>query len=144
MRRVAALLAAEIHGAIARVLRVVIVRSIRRPQSPLILLRIERDLDRQKALVAGVRAHERPVGADVATHQARGHRLLDRRVEQLLQDSGLVEPAAVLTERGRVPRVLVEIEPDKLPFAVHAKQITAHERPRKSCSGGIDGRPIGA
>src|SRR5499425_750701 len=104
MRRVAPLLAAEIHRAVARILRVAVVGSILPPQSALILLWIERDLDRQEALVAGVRAHQRAVGADVATDQARGHRLPDCRVEQLLQDARFVEATpSVLTERGGIP-----------------------------------------
>src|SRR5262249_27613948 len=50
MRRVAPLLAAEIHRAVARIWRVAVVGSILPPQSALILLWIEHDLDRQELL----------------------------------------------------------------------------------------------
>src|SRR5262249_54736014 len=88
MGRVAPLLATEIPRAIARILPIALVRPILRPQPALVLLGIERDLNRHEALVARVRADECAVGTDMVAHQARGHRLLGGRVEQLLQDAG--------------------------------------------------------
>jgi hypothetical protein len=47
----------------------------------------------------------------VAAHQALGHRLLHRLVEELLQHARLIEAAAAILAEGRgVPSILVEVK----------------------------------
>src|SRR3989454_6737212 len=142
VRGIAPLFAAEVNGAVAGVRRSLGIRAILRPQPALVFLRGQRDFDRHETVVAGVGPDERAVGADVPTHQPLGHRPIHRRVEQSLQDAGLVEaPPAILTERRGVPRLLVEVEPHKpaqrhvalqlhheLPVAGDAQEVAADQR----------------
>src|SRR5258708_1081572 len=154
----------EVGGPIAPIGGPVLRRLVLGAQPPLVLGRIERDLDGHEALEARIGVHQRPVDADVPAHQPRGHRSLDRVVEQLFQEARLVEaPAPVLTERRGVPRVLVEIEPDEppqghvalqlhdqLPLAGDPEQVAAHQRQehllgwdRRPADGRVQG-PAGA
>src|SRR2546422_997413 len=108
---IAALLAAEVHRAIARILVLAVLRPILRPQAALVLFGVEGDFEGDETLVAGVRADQGAVGADMATDQTRGHRLLDRGIEELLKHARLVEAAAaVLAARRGVPSGLLKSE----------------------------------
>src|SRR4029450_8337981 len=92
VRGIAPSLAAKVDGAVARVGRLVGL-AVLGPQPSLVLLRIQRDFQRREALVAGVRADERAVGADMAAHEPRRHRAPHGVIEESLEQPGLIKTA---------------------------------------------------
>ena len=112
MGRITTFLAAKIHRAIARIVRAV-VGSIVFPQAVLIRLRIERHFDRQEALVARVRAHQRAVGTDVATDDLFSRAITYTAVGELCLARGQLPDAIGVLERSLL---LCEIVPIFFPW----------------------------
>ena len=111
-----ALLAAEVHRAIARIVGPRRLGRVVRAQPAFVLGWVERHFEGPEALEAGVRPHQRPIRAHVPTHEPRRQRTGNGRVDELFQQPRLVEaPPPVLAENRRIPRVLVQIEPHEPP-----------------------------
>src|SRR5438309_5222920 len=72
---ITALLAAEVHRAIARILVLAVLRPILRPQAALVLFGVEGDFERDETLVVGVRADQGTVGEALMRAHASRQRL---------------------------------------------------------------------
>ena len=78
-----ALLAAEVHRAIARIVGPRRLGRVVRAQPAFVLGWVERHFEGPEALEAGVRPHQRPIRAHVPTHEPRRQRTRNGRVEEL-------------------------------------------------------------